>query len=76
MPTQKIRLDLELDTAEALFELIADVIKSKRTKIRDVPLNKISLAMLGVELADKLHGHRLIERMAIGIPEPPIDPRD
>lgn len=70
----KIRLDIELDTAEALFELIHEAIKSKRTKVRKTPLNKIALAMLGVSLADKIKGHQVLQRIENNKKLP--DPRD
>ena len=66
----KIRLDIELDTAEALFELISEVIKSKRVHVRKIPLNKIALAMLGVTLADKIHSIQVVRRIE-GNKKPP-----
>lgn len=56
----KIRLDIELDTAKALFELIHKTINKKTTH----PDDQVALAMLGVDLADKIWKHQLVIRMS------------
>lgn len=72
--SQKIRIDLELDTAKALFELIHEVINSKRVRVRKIPLNKIALAMLGVNLADKIHGNQVVARIQSNTKSEPMQP--
>jgi hypothetical protein len=55
----KIRLDIELDTAKALFDIVHKTVNRKSIH----PVSKITLAMLGVDLADKIHKAELVNRM-------------
>jgi hypothetical protein len=49
----KVRLDIELDVAKALFDMIHK--KVNRKERASDPVGRMELAMLGVELADKIH---------------------
>jgi hypothetical protein len=72
MMMPKIRLDIELDVAKALFDMIHK--KVNRKERPEDPVGRMELAMLGVELADKIHKHQIVSRMN-GLKREP-DPRD